>query len=357
MRIRTILLTLGVCCFLTGKADIKWLENSYDFGSFKEIAGPRTGSVRFVNTGDAPTIINRVRTSCGCTDSSYTEGLIAPGDTATVSFTYDPAGRPGRFEKTVKVYVGKEEKPKVIHISGTVIGRPESLQKWYPVEVGPLRLSEKILTTGEMTYGQSRHIFLQGYNQSPDTIYPSWKHNSPGISMSISDKRVAPGDGVTMGIYFSSKNEPGPGRITYPIEITADSRKPDSEKITIEFIAEVKPDLKGVTGADISKAPLLNIAPASIDLGKVKGNKPLQFKLTLTNIGMSTLDIKRIYSRDDRVRIKRWPMRLSPRKKGDCEGIILIGDFQPGPFRIRIETVSNDPLNPIVGTDITGIKQ
>lgn len=358
MRYRFVILSIfAIACVFQGNSQIKWLASEYDFGTFKEIAGPKTGFVRFVNEGKTPTIINRVRTSCGCTDSSYTEGLIAPGDTATISFTYDPSGRPGRFEKTVRVYIGKEEKPKIIHIYGTVIGTPESLQKWYPVEIGPLRLSEKILTTGEMTYGQSRHIFLQGYNLSSDTIFPAWRHNSPSISMGISDKAVAPGDGVTLSIYFNSRKENAPGKITYPIEIIADTAGREVEKLTVEFIADVKPDLKGVSGNDLAKAPLIKLDPTSIELGEIKNNNPKSFKFNVANIGVSPLHIKRIYSMNERVSIKRFPVTVKPGGQGECQGSLSVTGLNSGPFRFNIEIVTDDPLKPIETITITGIKK
>lgn len=33
------------------RGEIVWLEKEYDFGLMKEEAGPKTGSVRLVNTG------------------------------------------------------------------------------------------------------------------------------------------------------------------------------------------------------------------------------------------------------------------------------------------------------------------
>ena len=47
-----------------------------------------------------------------------------------------------------------------IRIRGNVLGTPESLSTLYPVEAGPLRLSEKRMAAGEVTYGKTRHFFL-----------------------------------------------------------------------------------------------------------------------------------------------------------------------------------------------------
>lgn len=75
------------------RGEIVWLEKEYDFGLMKEEAGPKTGSVRLVNTGPEEAVITGARPSCGCTGVAYPDDPIAPGDTVKFSFTYNPLGR------------------------------------------------------------------------------------------------------------------------------------------------------------------------------------------------------------------------------------------------------------------------
>ena len=129
------------------RGEIVWLEKEYDFGLMKEEAGPKTGSVRLVNTGPEEAVITGARPSCGCTGVAYPDDPIAPGDTVKFSFTYNPLGRPGRFEKSIRVYIGDFDMA-TIRIRGNVLGTPESLSTLYPVEAGPLRLFEKRMAAG-----------------------------------------------------------------------------------------------------------------------------------------------------------------------------------------------------------------
>ena len=62
------------------RGEIVWLEKEYDFGLMKEEAGPKTGSVRLVNTGPEEAVITGARPSCGCTGVAYPDDPIAPGD-------------------------------------------------------------------------------------------------------------------------------------------------------------------------------------------------------------------------------------------------------------------------------------
>lgn len=338
---------------LAASAQLEWLATDYDFGTMKEIAGPKTGSVRFVNRGDKPVVINQVRPSCGCTGSDYTEGQIAPGDTATVSFTYNPKGRPGRFEKTVKVYVGEDNERTTIKIRGTVIGAPETLQTSYPVEVGPLRLSQRILTAGDVRYGTARHLFLQGYNQSPDTIYPVWNHPAKSLSIGISSRAVAPGDGVTFSVYFNTREGELPGTVSYPIEIIADSTASEPAVADVEFRANVVPDAIGPGASDLKDAPSITLSPANVDLGTVGEKAELGF--IVSNTGKSDLQIKRMYG--DGIAITRFPVRLKPGKSGECRGSVKLSGRDDGPFAVKLEVVSNDPLKPLAVIKVIGIKE
>ena len=118
---------LFTAALVPARGEVTWLSRTYDFGFFREEAGPQQGEVKLINLGPEPTVINRVKSTCGCTVAGFTEGLIEPGDTARVWFTYNPAGRPGRFEKHIKVYMGADNDVTSVTLKGTVIGNASSL--------------------------------------------------------------------------------------------------------------------------------------------------------------------------------------------------------------------------------------
>ena len=223
---RSLLITLFLTLLLSfgGRSEIVWLEKEYDFGLMKEEAGPKTGSVRLVNTGPDEIAITGARPSCGCTGVDYPEDPIAPGDTVKFSFTYNPLGRPGRFEKSIRVYIGDFDMA-TLRIRGNVLGTPESLSTLYPVEAGPLRLSSGLLDGGEVDLGSTRHLFLNGYNQTGDTIRPVWKCEDPSLSIMSSSEEVGPGDIVSFSFYFNSRERKMPGIVRIPVTIFSDNKE------------------------------------------------------------------------------------------------------------------------------------
>lgn len=167
---------------LPANAEVRWLDKSFDFGLFPEAGGPRSGSVRFVNLGPEEAVVVGARATCGCTSVEYPHDPIAPGDTAAISFTYDPTGRPGRFEKHIRVYLA--DKPMTsITIRGNVLGTPQSLSHLYPAEFGPLRASTDVLYAGDIPAAATRLLFLNLYNQSNDPLTLTISSSSPAISL------------------------------------------------------------------------------------------------------------------------------------------------------------------------------
>ena len=79
-------------------------SSTHDFGTIKEAKGAVEHTFKVKNEGKAPLIITKVDPSCGCTSRDWTKEPIAPGKTGEIKITYDPAGRPNAFTKTISVY-------------------------------------------------------------------------------------------------------------------------------------------------------------------------------------------------------------------------------------------------------------
>lgn len=104
----------------TKGAAISAPEEQFDFGTIKEADGPVTHAFTLKNVGNAPLVITRASASCGCTKPKFSTEPIAPGKSAKIEVTYNPAGRPGQFVKTVAVYSNGKEGAFILRIKGVV---------------------------------------------------------------------------------------------------------------------------------------------------------------------------------------------------------------------------------------------
>ncbi|MBT8178736.1 MAG: DUF1573 domain-containing protein [Eudoraea sp.] len=73
----------------------------------------------FTNTGDAPLIISKVSSSCGCTIPKKPEDPILPGQTGEIQVKYDTK-RVGPIRKAITVISNADTPTKVLKIKGEV---------------------------------------------------------------------------------------------------------------------------------------------------------------------------------------------------------------------------------------------
>lgn len=102
------------------QAVISTKETTYDFGTIKEADGKVAHTFVIENSGDGPLVMTRVIASCGCTTPEWTKEPIAPGKTGNVKITYNPAGRPGAFVKTISIYSNGKKGSYILTIKGKV---------------------------------------------------------------------------------------------------------------------------------------------------------------------------------------------------------------------------------------------
>ena len=83
-------------------ARAKFKEQAWDFGKIKQ-GDTLTHEFVFTNEGDAPLVIKKVSTSCGCTAALASEEKIEPGKEGRIKASFNSSGYSGRIVKYVYV--------------------------------------------------------------------------------------------------------------------------------------------------------------------------------------------------------------------------------------------------------------
>lgn len=100
---------------------MSFVEKTHDFGTIKEADGPVSYEFEFKNTGNSPLVIISASASCGCTRPEYPKEPVKPGKSGKIKVTYNPAGRPGEFDRSVKLKTNVKGKRYVLKITGVTI--------------------------------------------------------------------------------------------------------------------------------------------------------------------------------------------------------------------------------------------
>lgn len=241
MKRKFLIIALSIACTMgaMGAAILEPVTDLLEFGELDEAKGPQTMRTYVVNKGDEPVQIKRVSTTCGCTGVKYSPDLIEPGDSAWLDITYDPRNRFGEFEKSVKVYPASGGVvPVVFH--GRIRNTEESIARRYPVQAGPLRLSERKVMCGPVKQGKQRSFFINFYNMSDQIVTPEVTSESDGLSVSLGPSPIEPRSVGSISIIPNCKENLPTGNHQLKIKLNPDISDPNSEIETIEVFIEIE---------------------------------------------------------------------------------------------------------------------
>lgn len=111
---------LSISAFAQEKAaKIEFKTDVIDYGTIEKGAnGVRV--FEFTNTGNAPLIISKVSSTCGCTVPKKPEGPILPGEKGEIEVKYDTQ-RVNPIRKTITVLSNADTPTVALKIKGEVI--------------------------------------------------------------------------------------------------------------------------------------------------------------------------------------------------------------------------------------------
>ncbi|GAA4281415.1 DUF1573 domain-containing protein [Gaetbulibacter aestuarii] len=105
-------------------AKIEFKTDVIDYGTIEKGAnGVRV--FEFTNTGDAPLIISKVTSSCGCTIPKKPDHPILPGETGQIEVKYD-TNRVMPIRKTITVISNADTPTIALKIKGNVVNPNQS---------------------------------------------------------------------------------------------------------------------------------------------------------------------------------------------------------------------------------------
>lgn len=99
-------------------AKISFEETTIDYGEIEK-GSDGVRSFKLTNTGDAPLVIEDIKSTCGCTIPKKPTDPIMPGASDNIEVKYD-TNRVGPIRRSISVYSNAEEPIVTLNIRGTV---------------------------------------------------------------------------------------------------------------------------------------------------------------------------------------------------------------------------------------------
>ena len=359
LHIALLLLWTALSC--VAQPEATWLERHYDFGVFKEKDGKVTCQIRLVNTGTEPLIIVKAQAGCGCTAIDYSDAPVEPGDTATVSITYNPSGRPGQFTKQAIIFTNTESKRTILEISGNVIPTDATLNKRYPLQAGSLRISQGNMPFGELVKGKSNTQYLSVYNASTDTLLLHVTGEKPHLHPAIVPDTVPPARVAALTVHYLSGHVPQWGLNVDTLSLACEPMRQSSDAkagaTTINVMAQVVEDFDGLTEKERRDAPVVGVdCGDSLDFNSIKSGEKATRSFTITNKGKSPLAIRRLWVPDgEGITVSANRMEIKRGKTATVTVTVDTSLMQDELLNVPLTLLCNDPNSPRMTIRLVGL--
>ncbi len=142
-------------------ADISLEWDERDFGTIWDFESVTT-TFPFKNTGTKTLVLSRLQAGCGCTTPVADKTILQPGESGTISVTFDPKGKDGKQDKKVTIF------------SNSVID-PEKAFWIRSVVRSFVEVDNKFQKLNTMTLGETHGVEFNFFPVDPDFVITSMK--------------------------------------------------------------------------------------------------------------------------------------------------------------------------------------
>jgi hypothetical protein len=276
----------------TQKGVIQFLYNSFDFGSINEKGGSVSHVFKFVNSGYVPVKISDVITSCGCTQTTWTNQDVKPNDTGIVNVIFNPDGRQGKLDKVLTVVSNGSPKSQTLTIKGTVYPSKFNFANTYKYQYGNLAVITNMLNFPAVKNTGFDSAEIGFYNMSNKKIY-IYRIDAPShIMVSKPYDNMPPNTGMQLKVKYYPNRPVEYGPVKHEIKIHTND---DSIPTKVFYVsANVIEDFGLLSKSDMKKAPRAVFNKTEIDLGNNSLFSTPVAKFTITNKGKQDLIIHKV---------------------------------------------------------------
>lgn len=332
---------------------ITFERTEHDFGKINEADGRVTTVFSFKNEGMEPLVLSNVRASCGCTTPKWTREPIEPGQSGEITVTYNPNGRPGRFQKTITVTSNAQENGTAkLYIKGEVIPKPAKPVNQYTVQMGELSLKSSSVNFGDVKMGDKAQREIEYANKTTHELNVDLA-TRPEIYLGtqVSLNNVQPEQTGKFQFFLDTENGNLYGPVEYNAYVVLDGKKEISDTYKLTITANIVEDFSKLSVAERQNAPIAEIS-STIGLGKFAAGKKVKKGIELQNAGPSPLMVRRAYCSDKGIELVAPKSGIKSGKKSEIKFTLNTGN-KPGNYTREILVITNDPVNPVKKVTLT----
>jgi hypothetical protein len=345
-----LMLNISAIC-QENSSSMKFPVNDYNFGVIKEEAGEASYNFELINEGNAPIIITRVSTSCGCTTPEWTKEPIAPNGKGFVKAIYDPKGRPGPFSKTITVYTNINPSGTVLTIRGNVTPRPKTAADIFPRRLDILGLTSTHASLNRVYVKQVKTDTIGTYNFGDKPLKLTFDAIPPHILVKAVPETLKPASEGKIIITFDTRKRDEWGFVVDRFKVLVNNDNPQNNLISVS--ASIEEDFSLLTEEQRAKAPQISFKEMNKDFGKVKEGETINHEFLFTNTGQSDLIIRKIKASCGCTTVNPKVTVIKPGQSSSLSASFRTSGFT-GRQSKSITVITNDPKSPTLMLRLSG---
>lgn len=331
--------------FAWSQAVIAFENKTHDFGTIKEADGRVSVDFVFENQGNAPLVISKVQASCGCTTPAWTKSPVEPGQKGKITVTYNPAGRPGNFNKSISVQSNATVERERLIIKGVVIPKAQKPQTVYRVTMGGIRLNDREVEFTNVQKGLVKSAGLKVKNTSGSEVKVSVAGLPPYVTTDATGLTLAANAEQEMKFSFDSKLCPWWGPVVDSAYVVLNGKEERTDVYKLKLSANVVEDFSRMTLEEKRTAPILEMPERTLNLGTFNGLVKRNGTFTIRNVGQRPLEIRRIICDDKEIALKQEQMTIKGGRSAELKFTVDSKLLTAGRYNRAITLQTNDPEN------------
>lgn len=306
---------------------------------------PVVASFELKNRSSRHVTINNVVLDCGCTSADYPRRPIAPGETFTLTLTYD-ARMLGHFVKQAAVYYSHSKDPLWLVMRGVVQRDWVDYAKVYPHRYGQLLTDVADIEFDDVNKGDRPQMDVHVFNNSEKSMSPRLLHLPSYLQADVQPPLLPAGQAGVIHLTLYTEHLHDYGLTQSSVYMAQQLGERVSQDTEIPVSVVLLPDMSSYAGTALDQAPRLQLSEDSVTMGIVSGKLHNKATITVTNTGKSQLDISslQLFTRGMTVTLDK--RRLKPQQTAKLKLSIDREKLLNSRSRPRVLMITNDPQSP-----------
>ncbi|HKL71122.1 MAG TPA: DUF1573 domain-containing protein [Marinilabiliaceae bacterium] len=288
-----LIAALSIAAFAqNAKPVLSFEKKIHDFGDIKEGDGVISYVFEFINNGAQPLVVHNVRASCGCTTPDWTRQPVMPGGKGTVKVAFDPANRPGNFNKSITVSSNSETATEVLRVVGNVLQRDKTIEDIYPRAMGDIRLKSSHLSFTRVEPGATKNESMEIINTSSQPVTLTYNRVPKHITVKTVPATLKPGEEGVIQASFDASKLSDWGFVVDQMYLVLNGIQLQDGRMSVS--ATIEEDFSNWTPEKLANAPDIQFSETNFDFGTVKQGDELVHTFKINNVGKSNLILRKV---------------------------------------------------------------